>query len=210
MRYFDYRVQIGFQETNVVGNVYFANYFLHASDVTLDVQQNKMEVHQKNAEPWKVTLVETGDKTMTGGRIKRIQAYLNDQPFLMTYGDGVADLNVAQLIAHHQSHRKLVTVTATQPACFSSAMSARWRQICSYSSRSRTHASCHAPCRPRLSRQVGVMTACPALIPFSLIAQRPCQGFQRGQQRDGQRRQRREGQRPCQFVEHPCSVLLFR
>ena len=95
---------------------YFANYFLHASDVTLDVQHNKMEVHQKNAEPWKVTLVETGDKTMTGGRVKRIQAYLKDQPFLMTYGDGVADLNIAQLIAYHQAHQKLVTVTATQPA----------------------------------------------------------------------------------------------
>ncbi len=94
---------------------YFANYFLHANDVTLDVQHNKMEVHQKNAEPWKVTLVETGDKTMTGGRIKRIQAYLKDQPFLMTYGDGVADLNIAQLVAYHQAHQKLVTVTATQP-----------------------------------------------------------------------------------------------
>ena len=94
---------------------YFANYFLHASDVTLDVQHNKMEVHQKNAEPWKVTLVETGDKTMTGGRVKRIQAYLKDQPFLMTYGDGVADLNIAQLIAYHQAHQKLLVTYQLLP-----------------------------------------------------------------------------------------------
>ncbi|WP_447984335.1 glucose-1-phosphate cytidylyltransferase [Nitrospira sp. Nam74] len=94
---------------------YFANYFLHTSDVTFDILHNQMEVHQKYAEPWKVTLVDTGDQTMTGGRVKRIQPYVDGEPFLLTYGDGVADLNIAQLLAFHQSHRKHVTVTATQP-----------------------------------------------------------------------------------------------
>lgn len=94
---------------------YFANYFLHTSDVTFDIVHNHMEVHQKYAEPWKVTLVDTGDHTMTGGRVKRIQPYVNGEPFLLTYGDGVADLNIAQLIAFHRAHRKHVTVTATQP-----------------------------------------------------------------------------------------------
>jgi glucose-1-phosphate cytidylyltransferase len=94
---------------------YFANYFLHTSDVTFDIVHNQMEVHQKYAEPWKITLVDTGDQTMTGGRVKRIQSYVNEEPFLLTYGDGVADLNVAQLIAFHRAHHKHVTVTATQP-----------------------------------------------------------------------------------------------
>ena len=94
---------------------YFANYFLHTSDVTFDIEHNKMEVHQKYAEPWKVTLIDTGDQTMTGGRVKRIQSYMNEEPFLLTYGDGVADVNIAQLIAFHRAHRKHVTVTATQP-----------------------------------------------------------------------------------------------
>ncbi len=94
---------------------YFANYFLHTSDVTLDIQHNTIEVHQKFAEPWKVTLVDTGDQTMTGGRVKRIQPYMNGEPFLLTYGDGVADVNIEQLIAFHRAHQKHVTVTATQP-----------------------------------------------------------------------------------------------
>ena len=94
---------------------YFANYFLHTSDVTFDIVHNQMEVHQKYAEPWKVTLVDTGDQTMTGGRVKRIQSYVSGEPFLLTYGDGVADLNIAQLLAFHQAHGKHVTVTATQP-----------------------------------------------------------------------------------------------
>ena len=94
---------------------YFANYFLHTSDVTFDILHNKMEVHQKYAEPWKVTLVDTGDQTMTGGRVKRIEPYINGEPFLLTYGDGVADVNIPQLIAFHRAHGKYVTVTATQP-----------------------------------------------------------------------------------------------
>src|SRR5947209_6348318 len=94
---------------------YFANYFLHTSDVTLDILQNKVEVHQKNAEPWRVTLIDTGEQTMTGGRVKRIEPYVNRETFLLTYGDGVADVNIANLVAFHQSHGKVATVTAAQP-----------------------------------------------------------------------------------------------
>jgi len=96
---------------------YFANYFLHSSDVTFDMQNNKMEVHERHAEPWRVTLVDTGDDTLTGGRLKRVAAYIKDEDaFCFTYGDGVADVNITALIAFHQQHGKLATVTAVQPA----------------------------------------------------------------------------------------------
>ncbi len=94
---------------------YFSNYFLHTSDVTLDLLHNKTEVHQKYAEPWKVTLVDTGDHTMTGGRVKRVAPYVNGETFFLTYGDGVADVNLRQLLAFHRDHGKLATVTSTQP-----------------------------------------------------------------------------------------------
>src|SRR5437867_6163683 len=95
---------------------YFANYFLHMSDVTFDMAHNEMEVHQKHAEPWRVTLVDTGEDSMTGGRLKRVASYLRDEPaFCFTYGDGVADVDIAATIAFHQSHGKLATVTAVQP-----------------------------------------------------------------------------------------------
>ena len=95
---------------------YFANYFLHMSDVTFDMRSNGMEVHQKNAEPWKVTLVDTGDDTLTGGRLKRVASYLKDEEeFCFTYGDGVSDVNITAEIAFHKSHGKLATVTAVQP-----------------------------------------------------------------------------------------------
>jgi glucose-1-phosphate cytidylyltransferase len=95
---------------------YFANYFLHMSDVTFDMANNKMEVHQKNAEPWRVTLVDTGEDSMTGGRLKRVESYVKDeQAFCFTYGDGVADVDIAATIAFHQQHGKLATVTAVQP-----------------------------------------------------------------------------------------------
>ncbi|MDH5359394.1 MAG: glucose-1-phosphate cytidylyltransferase [Gammaproteobacteria bacterium] len=95
---------------------YFANYFLHMSDVTFDMQNNRMEVHQKNAEPWKVTLVDTGDNTMTGGRLKRISEYVKDEDaFCFTYGDGVSDVNVSEQIKFHKEHGQLVTITAVQP-----------------------------------------------------------------------------------------------
>jgi glucose-1-phosphate cytidylyltransferase len=95
---------------------YFANYFLHMSDVTFDMQNNQMEVHTRNTEPWKVTLVDTGDETMTGGRLKRVRPYISDEEmFCFTYGDGVSDVNISELIAFHKSHGKLATLTATQP-----------------------------------------------------------------------------------------------
>lgn len=93
---------------------YFANYFLHMSDVTFDMTNNSMQIHQNNAEPWKVTLVETGDSTMTGGRLKRIAPFLKDDDFCCTYGDGVGDVDITALIAHHRKHGKLATITATQ------------------------------------------------------------------------------------------------
>jgi len=94
---------------------YFANYFLHTSDVTFDMSNNRMEVHQNNAEPWKVTLVDTGEKTMTGGRLKRVGKYLGDEDFCFTYGDGVADINIGKLLEFHKQHGRLATVTAVQP-----------------------------------------------------------------------------------------------
>ena len=95
---------------------YFANYFLHMSDVTFDMVSNQMEVHQKNAEPWRVTLVDTGEKTLTGGRLKRVANYVkNDDAFCFTYGDGVADVDVAAQLNFHRRHGKLATVTAVQP-----------------------------------------------------------------------------------------------
>jgi glucose-1-phosphate cytidylyltransferase len=95
---------------------YFANYFLHMSDVTFDMQKNEMQVHQRNAEPWKVTLVDTGEDTLTGGRLKRVESYLKDEEaFCFTYGDGVADVDISALVSFHQKHGKLATVTAVQP-----------------------------------------------------------------------------------------------
>jgi glucose-1-phosphate cytidylyltransferase len=95
---------------------YFANYFLHQSDVTFCMKSNKMQVHQNNAEPWTVTLVDTGENTMTGGRLKRVRDYVKDEEaFCFTYGDGVGDVDITSLIAFHQQHGKLATLTATRP-----------------------------------------------------------------------------------------------
>jgi glucose-1-phosphate cytidylyltransferase len=95
---------------------YFANYSLHMSDVTFDMQNNRVEVHQRNVEPWRVTLVDTGENTMTGGRLKRVREYVeDDSAFCFTYGDGVADVDVSALISFHKAHGKLATVTAVQP-----------------------------------------------------------------------------------------------
>ena len=95
---------------------YFANYFLHMSDVTFDMSNNKMKVHQQNAEPWIVTLVDTGEDTQTGGRLKRVASYLkNEKAFCFTYGDGLANVDIAKLIHFHEKHGKLATVTAVQP-----------------------------------------------------------------------------------------------
>ena len=95
---------------------YFANYFLHMSDVTFDMANNRMEVHHKHAEPWRVTLVDTGDGTLTGGRLKRVADYVKgDDAFCFTYGDGVSDVDISKLIAFHQHHGKLATITAVLP-----------------------------------------------------------------------------------------------
>jgi len=95
---------------------YFANYFLHMSDVTFDMQNNSMEVHQRHVEPWRVTLVDTGESTMTGGRLKRVADYLKDETaFCFTYGDGLADIDIRALIQFHERHGKHATVTAVQP-----------------------------------------------------------------------------------------------
>jgi glucose-1-phosphate cytidylyltransferase len=95
---------------------YFANYFLHMSDVTFDMSENKMEVHERKAEPWRVTLVDTGDDTLTGGRLRRVRRYVeNEREFCFTYGDGVSDVNIGQLIEFHRGHGCQATVTAVQP-----------------------------------------------------------------------------------------------
>ena len=94
---------------------YFANYYLHTCDVSFDVANNTMDVHQSTAEPWKVTLVDTGEDTMTGGRLKRALRYVDDEDFCMTYGDGVADVDIGALVAFHREQRTLATVTAIQP-----------------------------------------------------------------------------------------------
>ena len=94
---------------------YFANYFLHMSDVSFDMASNQMEVIRKNAEPWRVTVVDTGEATMTGGRLKRVEDYLDDEPFCFTYGDGVGDVDITSLVNFHRKHGKLATLTAVQP-----------------------------------------------------------------------------------------------
>ena len=94
---------------------YFANYFLHTSDITINMEDNSMIVHSQKAEPWKVTLVDTGEATLTGGRLARVKNYLDDEPFCFTYGDGVADVNISNLISHHYREGRKATLTAVQP-----------------------------------------------------------------------------------------------
>ena len=94
---------------------YFANYFLHMSDVTFDMASNQMEVHQRNAEPWRVTLVDTGADTLTGGRLKRVRQHVGEETFCFTYGDGVSNVDIGSLISFHRAHGKRATVTAIQP-----------------------------------------------------------------------------------------------
>jgi glucose-1-phosphate cytidylyltransferase len=94
---------------------YFSNYFLHTSDVTIDLKNNSMEVHHNTSEPWKISLIDTGANSMTGGRIKRIERYINEENFLLTYGDGVSDVNIRATIDFHLSHGKAATMTTVQP-----------------------------------------------------------------------------------------------
>jgi len=95
---------------------YFANYFRHESDITIDFKTNTTEIHNSLAEPWKVTLIDTGTETMTGGRVKRIEKYTDGKPFMLTYGDGVGAINIDQLVQFHSSSKKFMTVTAVQPS----------------------------------------------------------------------------------------------
>lgn len=110
--YNDFIICAGYKQHMI--KEYFADYFLHTSDITFDFTNgcNEMTVHHNSAEPWKVTVVDTGLNTMTGGRIKRIQPYVGNEPFMMTYGDGVCDVNIAKLVEFHQQHGKLATLTA--------------------------------------------------------------------------------------------------
>lgn len=110
----DFIVCVGYK--GYIIKEYFANYFLHMSDVTFDMSQNTMQVHTRNAEPWRVTLVSTGENTMTGGRLRRVRDYLDEnEPFCFTYGDGVADVDIRAEIDFHRTHGKLATVAAVQP-----------------------------------------------------------------------------------------------
>ena len=109
---------------------YFANYFMHMSDVTFDMVNNQMQVHEQYAEPWRVTLVDTGDDTLTGGRLKRIAPYiLNEEAFCFTYGDGLSDVNITAAIDFHRQHGKLATVTAVQPPGRYGALQLNGRQV---------------------------------------------------------------------------------
>jgi glucose-1-phosphate cytidylyltransferase len=117
---------------------YFANYFLHMSDVTIDMSKNEMQVHQQKAEPWRVTLVDTGEHTMTGGRLKRVAAYVEkESSFCFTYGDGVSDVDITAAIAFHRAHGKLATVTAVRPPGRYGAIEAVDRHVTGFSEKPR-------------------------------------------------------------------------
>jgi len=112
--YNDFIVCLGYK--GFVLKEYFANYFLHKSDVTIDLSDNSIKVHDTQAEPWKITLVDTGNESMTGGRIKRVQPHIGNETFMLTYGDGVSDVNVTELVATHKAKGKMCTVTSVQPS----------------------------------------------------------------------------------------------
>lgn len=111
----DFIICLGYKGYSI--KEYFAHYYLHEADVTFDFSnRNERIIHNHTAEPWRVTLVDTGNETMTGGRVKRVQPYVGDEPFMLTYGDGVSDVDIAALVAYHQRHGKLATVTSIQPS----------------------------------------------------------------------------------------------
>lgn len=112
--YNDFIICLGYK--GYVVKEYFANYFLHKSDVTIDLSSNSVNVHDSQAEPWKITLVDTGNDSMTGGRIKRIKKHVGNEAFMLTYGDGVSNVNIEELVKFHQSHGKYCTVTSVQPS----------------------------------------------------------------------------------------------
>ncbi len=111
--YNDFVILLGYKGYYI--KEYFANYFLHQSDVTIDIKNNKMEIHNNSSEPWKVTLVDTGLETMTGGRVKRAQKFLEKETFMLTYGDGVSDINIKELVDYHKKNNKTMTLTSVQP-----------------------------------------------------------------------------------------------
>jgi glucose-1-phosphate cytidylyltransferase len=112
---------------------YFANYFLHQSDVTINLSNNEMKIHNNKSEPWTVTLLDTGLHTMTGGRIKRAQEIIGDETFMLTYGDGVSDVNIEELVAFHRKHGKAITMTAVQPEGRFGALEVQGDQIINFS-----------------------------------------------------------------------------
>lgn len=109
----DFVVLLGYKQYYI--KEYFANYFLHQSDVTINLETGKMEVLNNSSEPWKITLLDTGLDTMTGGRIKRAQNVVGNEPFMLTYGDGVSDINIDELVKFHKLHGKAITISSTQP-----------------------------------------------------------------------------------------------
>lgn len=111
---------------------YFKNYFLHMSDVTFDVMNNRMDVHQNQSEPWRVSLIDTGDQTQTGGRLRRVRDYLENEDFCFTYGDGVGNIDITALIAFHRAHGRLATVTAVRPPARFGAMEMSGNTVTSF------------------------------------------------------------------------------
>ena len=111
--YNDFIILLGYK--GYVIKEYFANYFLHKSDVTFNMKENKMIIHEEHCEPWNVTLIDTGLHTMTGGRVKRAQKYVGNEPFMLTYGDGVTDIDIGKLVEFHKAHGKAATMTSVQP-----------------------------------------------------------------------------------------------
>ena len=111
--YNDFIILLGYK--GYVIKEYFANYFLHKSDVTFNMKENKMTIHEEHCEPWHVTLIDTGLHTMTGGRVKRAQKYVGNEPFMLTYGDGVSDIDIEKLVEFHKAHGKAATMTSVQP-----------------------------------------------------------------------------------------------
>lgn len=109
----DFIVCLGYK--GYVIKEYFANYYLHKADVTIDLGNNSMDIHDSKAEPWRVTLVDTGNSTMTGGRIRRVREHIGDETFMMTYGDGIGNVDISALVEHHRKHGRLATVTSVQP-----------------------------------------------------------------------------------------------
>ena len=109
----DFVILLGYK--GYVIKEYFARYFLHRSNITIDLASNKTTIHDNASEPWKITLLDTGLESMTGGRVKRAQPFVGQEPFMLTYGDGVANVNIKELVAHHRSHGRLMTMTAVQP-----------------------------------------------------------------------------------------------